>query len=56
MGVDTGRGRALIVGGDGYRQIYAAPAQAGVRYLFTHAPGKDPVAEVAAMTLSARSA
>lgn len=49
VGVDTARIRAPIIGSDSYRRIYQPLAKAGFRFLFTHAPGKDPVAEVAAM-------
>jgi hypothetical protein len=56
VGVDTVRIRAPIVGSDSYRRIYAPLAKAGFRFLFTHAPGKDPKAEVVAMaTIGASS-
>lgn len=49
LGLDTVRIRAPIVGSDSYNRIYKPLANAGLRFLFTHAPGKDPANEVAAL-------
>jgi hypothetical protein len=49
LGVTMVRVRAPILGTDSYRRIHTPLAIAGFKFVFTHAPDRDPVTEVAAM-------